>query len=89
MVGLPGSGKTTWARELERAHAALRLTVDEWHVALFGNDVHDDCSAEDWATHNERHANIEALLWNTAARALSLDVGASSTGSCDGRYGGP
>ncbi|WP_308257835.1 AAA family ATPase [Pseudonocardia lacus] len=35
-VGLPGVGKTTLARELERAGGALRLTPDEWMVPLFG-----------------------------------------------------
>src|SRR5262249_44802195 len=38
MVGLPGSGKTTLARKLEAELSALRLTVDEWHVRLFGCD---------------------------------------------------
>jgi predicted kinase len=37
-VGLPGVGKTTLARELERAGGALRLTPDEWMVPLFGVD---------------------------------------------------
>src|SRR4051794_3432798 len=35
-VGLPGVGKTTLARELERVSGALRLTPDEWMVPLFG-----------------------------------------------------
>lgn len=35
-VGLPGTGKTTRARELEQAHGAVRLTPDEWMVPLFG-----------------------------------------------------
>ena len=35
MVGLPGAGKTTRARELASAHRALRLTPDEWMLALF------------------------------------------------------
>ncbi|MCH6230155.1 ATP-binding protein [Microbacterium sp. CFH 31415] len=74
MVGLPGSGKTTLARSLEREHSALRLTVDEWHVELFGNDVHDDSSDADWAVHDARHTAIEARLWQTAARALELGV---------------
>lgn len=74
MVGLPGSGKTTRARELEREHGALRLSVDEWHIALFGDDVHDDSTADDWATHDARHAAIETLLWGTGARVLTLGV---------------
>ncbi|ODT14767.1 MAG: hypothetical protein ABS35_33625 [Kaistia sp. SCN 65-12] len=74
MVGLPGSGKTTLARKLEVEFAALRLTVDEWHVRLFGNDIHDDSDDADFAVHNDRHSAIEALLWETAQRALTLGV---------------
>jgi predicted kinase len=36
LVGLPGAGKTTRARELEREHGALRLSPDEWMLPLFG-----------------------------------------------------
>lgn len=36
MVGLPGSGKTTRARELERESGAIRLSPDEWMMPLFG-----------------------------------------------------
>lgn len=74
MVGLPGSGKTTLARKLEAENAALRLTVDEWHTRLFGNDVHDHSDAAEWAMHDARHATIEALLWETAERVLTLSV---------------
>ncbi|MBP2350035.1 putative kinase [Kribbella aluminosa] len=36
-VGLPGTGKTTWAREVEAGEGALRLTKDEWMKALYGD----------------------------------------------------
>lgn len=36
MVGLPGAGKTTRARQLAEAHGALRLTPDDWMIPLFG-----------------------------------------------------
>ncbi|WP_103538812.1 MULTISPECIES: ATP-binding protein [unclassified Streptomyces] len=36
MVGLPGAGKTTHARQLAEEHGALRLTPDEWMLPLFG-----------------------------------------------------
>ncbi len=36
IVGLPGAGKTTRARELENVHRALRFTPDEWMISLFG-----------------------------------------------------
>ncbi len=65
MVGLPCSGKTTRARELENELSALRLTPDEWHVGLFGSDIYDP-------EHEKRHNLIESLLWGIARRALSL-----------------
>lgn len=65
MVGLPCSGKTTLARRLEVERTALRLTPDEWQLRLFGQDVgHPE--------HDTRHDQIEALLWELAARALPL-----------------
>ena len=67
MVGLPCSGKTTLARALEREHSALRLTPDEWHVRLFGQDAADP-------QHDARHSLIEALQWEVAERALALDT---------------
>jgi predicted kinase len=42
MVGLPGAGKTTRARELAAAHRALRLTPDEWMISLFDGTQPDD-----------------------------------------------
>jgi predicted kinase len=74
MVGLPGSGKSTAALRLETEHAALRLSVDEWHVRLFGMDFFEGISDREVATHNERHAAIEALLLDTAWRVLTLGV---------------
>ena len=67
MVGLPCSGKTTRAKELEREQFALRLTPDEWHTQLFGQDAEE-------LEHDARHSLIEAMLWNIASRALELGV---------------
>ncbi|HPF81931.1 MAG TPA: AAA family ATPase, partial [Tetrasphaera australiensis] len=36
-TGLPGTGKTTLAREIEARDNALRLTPDEWMNPLFGH----------------------------------------------------
>src|SRR5512138_3178930 len=65
MVGLPFSGKTTLARKLEQERSALRLTTDEWHVRLFGQDAQE-------SEHDTRHSLIEAMLWKIASRALEL-----------------
>ena len=69
MVGLPCSGKTSLARKMEDESGALRLTPDEWHRFLYGQDAtHPD--------HDKRHAKIEALQWGIAVAALErgLDV---------------
>jgi predicted kinase len=42
IVGLPGAGKTTRAKELAAARRALRLTPDEWMIPLFGEPLADD-----------------------------------------------
>ena len=65
MVGLPCSGKTTLAQKLEHELPALRLTLDEWHIRLFGQDAEEP-------EHDARHSLIEAILWNIASRALEL-----------------
>jgi predicted kinase len=67
MVGLPCSGKTTLAKKLEREQFALRLTADEWHIRLFGQDA-------DELEHDTRHSLIEMMLWNIASRALELGI---------------
>jgi predicted kinase len=65
MIGLPGSGKTTRAKELEKELGALRLTPDEWHLHLFGHDVDEEA-------HDERHMKVEQIMWTVAARVLAL-----------------
>ncbi len=41
IVGLPGSGKTTRAKELSAEFAALRLTPDDWMIPLFHHNDAD------------------------------------------------
>ena len=64
LVGLPGAGKTTLARQLEAQHAALRLTPDEWMQPLFGAGESDD----------KRVVLEHDLLWSVAKRVLTLGV---------------
>ena len=63
ICGLPGAGKSTLARALERQHHALRLTPDEWLHAL-GADGYDAVARE----------RVEGLQWRTAQRALECGV---------------
>jgi predicted kinase len=63
LVGLPGSGKTTRARELEQEQQALRLTPDEWMIPLFGE-----------AEANGKRDVLEGRLVRLAIRALHLGV---------------
>ncbi|HEX4092610.1 MAG TPA: ATP-binding protein [Trebonia sp.] len=61
MVGLPGAGKTTRARQLAAAHRALRLTPDIWMIPLFGDSLAD----------GKRFA-LEGRLISVALQALRL-----------------
>ncbi|GMA64290.1 AAA family ATPase [Alicyclobacillus fastidiosus] len=74
MVGLPCSGKTTLARELETRHNALRLSPDEWHIRLFGHDFGEGMDESDQTKHHDRHDAVESLMWGVAARVLVLGV---------------
>jgi predicted kinase len=67
LCGLPGAGKTTLARELERSTPALRLTPDEWMAPLYGHEL---TRAELDACRDP----VEAVQWAIAARALELGV---------------
>lgn len=60
LVGLPGSGKTTRARELEQKHHAIRLTPDEWMIPLF-----DESDA------NGKRAVLEGRFIAVARQALN------------------
>ncbi len=62
MVGLPGAGKTTVARQLATRHPALRLTPDEWHLPLLGTSL----------TAGGRRDVLEGRLITVALRTLRL-----------------
>jgi len=65
--GLPGSGKTTLAKQLEQSAGAIRLTGDDWLQALFPEMTTDE------AEKGPLRAKIEKLQWQMALRALELD----------------
>ena len=67
MCGLPGSGKTTLAKRLERERDALRLTPDEWTARLYGPSLTPP--ALDWC-----RDPVELIQWELAESALRLGV---------------
>jgi len=63
LCGLPGSGKTTYAKALERKLHAVRFCPDEWMAALSIN-IHDEAC----------RSKIESLQWTFAQQLLSLGL---------------
>ena len=62
LVGMVAAGKTTRARQIAAERGAVRLTPDEWMIALFGQDFKDD-------RYTHRRAILEGRLV-----AVALDV---------------
>jgi predicted kinase len=90
MVGLPASGKTTRAREIEEERCALRLTPDEWMIPLFNdNDANGKRNVLEgrfiWLALRALRLEIDVVLdfgvWakveRTALRALAFEAGAT------------
>lgn len=67
ICGLPGSGKTTLAKQLEQTYNALRLCPDEWISKIL-----DD--PNDIAELDRLRSPIESLQWDVAKRTLVLGV---------------
>ncbi len=90
MVGLPASGKSTRAQQIEEERRALRLTPDEWMIPLFNdNDANGKRNVLEgrfiWLALRALRHGIDVVLdfgvWGkderTALRALAAEVGAS------------
>jgi predicted kinase len=61
--GLPAAGKTALAKKLAVDHGALRLTQDEWLIALASNPW--DASTRE---------NVDRQLWHLAQEVLRLGL---------------
>lgn len=71
IVGLPGAGKTKRAKELEVSESALRLTPDDWQMAVF-----DDDSPTQWrsAARAAQRDRIEGKLVEVGMRVARLGM---------------
>jgi predicted kinase len=67
IVGLPGAGKTTQAKELAARHHAIRLTPDEWMIPLFGLCWHEPLA-------RGNRDVLEGRLISIALQALRLET---------------
>src|SRR6476469_7145718 len=65
LCGLPGSGKTTLAKQLEIQHNALRLSPDEWIVQILQDPA-------DIVERGRLRSPVENIQWELAKRALVL-----------------
>ena len=80
--GFMGSGKTTFARQLERKCGAVRISHDEWMVRLHGWNPPEE-------HFSEFRAQVENLIWDEATRVIGagtdviLDLGFWSRESRD------
>ena len=63
VCGLPGSGKTTYAMDLEENLRAVRLAPDEWMMAL-AIDLYDEDS----------RGKVEQLQWQFGQKLLALGL---------------
>ena len=80
--GFIGSGKTTFACQLERKCGAVRFSHDEWMVRLHGWNPPEE-------HYSEYFAQVENLIWDEATLAIHagtdiiLDFGFWTRGSRD------
>ena len=62
IFGPQGSGKSTAAKKLELEKTAIRFSIDEWAVGLFGKDMPDPI---DYAWITERVERTLNRIWDT------------------------
>lgn len=72
VFGPQGAGKSTYARRLAADDNAVRLSIDEWMIQLYGPDLPEPMSFA-WIT--QRVRRCEQRIWATAADVA--DTGSS------------
>jgi predicted kinase len=75
VCGLPGSGKTSHAKQVEQQLCAVRLCPDEWmtalHINLWDSEARDRIEQLQWKFAQELLARGQSVVieWGTWARA--------------------
>lgn len=64
--GKVGSGKSTFAKQLEKSTNSLRLTHDEWMTKLYGSNPPE-------SEFEICYARVSELIYSVAEKVLSLD----------------
>lgn len=67
LCGLPASGKTTLAKQLEEKHGVIRFTLDEWMIRLYDYTIFD-------REYGEYGRRCRELIWQTAVNILQQGV---------------
>ena len=67
LCGLPGSGKTTRAKELEAAGQGVLLNADEWVCQLYPDDA-------EAAARDDRKGLVEQVQWELVERLLTNGI---------------
>jgi predicted kinase len=92
MVGLPASGKSARAKQIEEERRALRLTPDEWMIPLFNdNDANGKRNVLEgrfiWLALRALRHGIDVVLdfgvWSKAERTALRALAAAAGASCE------
>ena len=75
ICGFIGSGKTTFARKLEKKTGAIRITKDEWIIKIFGNRITVDRNFEKFDRKVTKLATDLAIKILKSGKDVIIDEG--------------
>ncbi len=75
ICGFIGTGKTTFARKLEKETGAIRITKDEWIIKIFGNKIASDKNFERYDKNTTELATDIAFKILKAGKDVIIDEG--------------
>lgn len=66
LYGFTGAGKTTFAKQLALEISAIRFTLDEWMVKLYGHHPNE-------AEFANYHQRVTEVIWQMTAQLARFD----------------